>query len=402
MKINLVASAHVVAVSLFLVSCAPGSGEGLNVSGRPLSEGGDLPLAPTLESIQVNVFDAACIVCHAGAAAPLGLRLDTDSSFVNLVGVSSSQVGSLLRVDPGDPDRSYLVRKLEGTAAEGELMPLGGPPLPQATIDFVRQWITDGALPDSQSPPGQSPVVISMSPAPESMGPDFPTEITIGFDRDIDSSTVNALTFTLLRSGGDGIFGDAADVDVALTSVGLSPANPRLVVMDLSGVTQIDDRYRVTAEGSGPNQVLSVGGVALDGEFTGMFPSGDGNEGGDFVAEFTIAGLQPSLESIQANVLTPNCATAGCHTGPMGGGLPAGMDLSTSDGSFASLVNVVSIRGAPTPRVVPMDADGSFLIHKLEGTQGAGQGGQMPAAAPPLDQATIDVIRVWIDNGAER
>ena len=103
-------------VLVVLTSCAPGSGEGLNVSGRPLSEGGNVPLAATLESIQVNVFDTSCTVCHAGAAAPVGLRLDAGSSFTNLVGVPSQQVGSLLRVEPGDPDRSYLIQKLEGVA----------------------------------------------------------------------------------------------------------------------------------------------------------------------------------------------------------------------------------------------------------------------------------------------
>lgn len=388
--------------AVLLASCAPGSGDGLNVSGRPLSEGGNVPLAATLESIQVNVFDAACIVCHAGAAAPLGLRLDANSSFVNLVGVPSSQVGSLLRVDPGNPDGSYLIRKLEGTAAEGELMPLGGPALPQTTIDFVRQWIADGALADSQGPAGQPPVVISMAPAPDSMGPDFPAEITLGFDRDLDASTVNALTITLVRSGGDSVFGDPADVPVASTSVGLSQVNPRLAIVDLAGVSAVDDRYRVTAEGSGPNLILSVEGVALDGEFSGAFPSGDGTEGGDFVADFEIAGLQPSLDSIQANVFTATCATAGCHTGPAGGGLPAGLDLSNADASFASLVNAVSLQDAPTLRVEPFNADGSFLIHKLEGTQGPNGGGRMPAFGPPLDPATIGVIRNWIDNGAER
>ena len=388
--------------ALFLASCAPGSGDGLNVSGRPLSEGGDVPLAATLESIQINVFDASCVVCHAGSAAPLGLRLDTASSFVNLVGVPSRQVGSLLRVDPGDPDRSYLVQKLEGSAAEGELMPLGGPALPQSTIDFVRQWIIDGALPDSQGPAGQPPRVISMSPAPDSTGPDFPAEITLGFDRDIDASTVNAMTISLSRSGGDGVFGDPTDVSIASASAGQSPNNARLVVIDLAGVSPVDDRYRVTVEGSGPNLLLSVDGVALDGEFTGALPSGDGAEGGDFVADFVIEGLRPSLDSIQAGVFTPSCATAGCHTGPAGAGLPAGLDLSNADASFASLVDVVSLRAAPTLRVEPLDADASFLIHKLEGTQQANQGGQMPANAAPLDAATIATIRTWIDNGAER
>ena len=279
------------ALSLVVGACAPGSGEGLNVSGRPLDESGDVPLAATLESIQVNVFDASCTVCHAGAAAPLGLQLDAVNSFTNLVGVPSVQVVSLLRVDPGNPDRSYLIRKLEGTASQGERMPLGGPPVPQATIDFVRQWISDGAAPASQGPPGQPAVLVSMSPSPARAGAAFPAEIVIGFDRDIDASTVNALTITLLRAGGDGAFGDIADVQVAAVSVGLSPANSRLAIMDLTGVAAVEDRYRVTVEGTGPNVVLDVGGLAFDGEFAGALPSGDGHEGGDFVAEFEVQGV---------------------------------------------------------------------------------------------------------------
>ena len=383
-----------------LAACGPGSGEGLSVSGRPLDEGGNVPLAATLESIQVNLFDASCTVCHAGAAAPLGLRLDAGNSFTNLVGVPSAQVGSLLRVNPGDPDASYLVRKLEGTASEGQLMPLGGPPIPQATIDFVRQWISDGAPADSQGNPGTPPVVVSMSPAPDSVSADLPAEIVIGFDSDIDASTVNELTFTLTRSGGDGVFGDAADVQVAATSVGLSAVNPRLAIMDLAGVAATEDRYRVTLEGSGANMILDIGGLALDGEFTGSLPSGDGSEGGDFVAEFEVEGLQASLDSIQANVFAVSCALSGCHSGPAGPGLPQGLDLTSADASFANLVGVTSVQDAPTLRVAPGDADASYLVQKLEGTAAAG--GQMPLGSPPLDQATIDVIRAWIDNGAAR
>ena len=379
--------------------CAPGSGDGLNTSGRPLSEGGDVPLAATLESIQANIFDTSCTVCHSGAAAPLGLRLDAGNSFVNLVGVSSRQVGSLLRVEPGDPDRSYLVRKLEGTAAEGEQMPLGGPPVPQASIDFVRQWISDGALPDSGGTPAGPPVVVSMTPAPDDVGSALPAEITVGFDREIDASTINSATFTLQRAGGDGQFGDAADVAV-MAPAGLSAANPRLAVMDLGDVAAVDDVYRVTLEGSGPNVVLSVDGVALDGEFSGSLPSGDGIEGGDFVARFEVQGLQPSLDSIQANVFGPTCAVAGCHSGPAGGSLPQGMDLSSADASFASLVGVSSVQNPALLRVSAGDADGSYLVQKLEGTAGIGQ--RMPAGGAPLDQATINAIRAWIDSGAAR
>jgi hypothetical protein len=49
-------------------------------------------------------------------------------------------------VKAGDPDNSYLIRKLEGLAGiSGSRMPLGGPFLDQATIDQVRSWISNGA-----------------------------------------------------------------------------------------------------------------------------------------------------------------------------------------------------------------------------------------------------------------
>jgi hypothetical protein len=382
-----------------LSGCTAGSGEGLDISGRPIGEGGDLPLAPTLASIQANVFNPSCIVCHAGAAAPQGLRLDAANSFTHLVGVASQQDSSFLRVAPGNPDQSYLIHKLEGTASVGEQMPLGGPPIPQSTIDFVRQWITDGALPDSGGPPDMAPVVVSLSPDPDSAG-DFPAEINAGFDQDIDASTVNGMTFTLVRSGGDGTFTDGNEEVITPASVALSPVNPRLAVMDLSGVSAVDDIYQVTLFGSGPNMILGVNALALDGEYSGSFPSGDGTEGGNFVVQFEVQGIQPSLTSIQANIFTPTCSLAGCHSGPPGPNLPEGMDLSDVDASFSSLINISSFQEPAILRVAVGDADNSYLIDKLEGT--SIQGARMPRGGPFLDQATIDVVRLWIDSGAPR
>lgn len=132
-------------LALAVAGCG-GSGEGLDQNGRPIGEGGDGgPLQPTLASIQRNVFTPACTGCHAGAGAPQGLRLDAANSATSLVGVASTEVPSLLRVAPGDPDASYLVRKLEGSATVGERMPLGGPFLDATTIGVIRQWIADGA-----------------------------------------------------------------------------------------------------------------------------------------------------------------------------------------------------------------------------------------------------------------
>jgi hypothetical protein len=384
-------------LSCGIVGCSPGSGEGLDISGRPLSEGGDVPLAPTLASIQANVFNPSCIVCHAGANAPQGLRLDAVNSFTNLVGVSSREDSSFLRVSPGNPDQSYLVHKLEGSASKGERMPLGGPPIPQSTIDFVRQWITDGALPDS-GPPGTPPVVVSLSPDPDSVIDSIPAQITAGFDQVIDASTVNDMTFVLMRSGGDGQFGDGNEQLIVPASVSLSVVNPRLAIMDLSGVPAIEDVYRVTLHGAGASIILGLGGAALDGEFSAGLPSGDGVEGGDFVAEFEVQGMQPSLASIQNNIFTPICS--GCHSGPPGPNLPSGMDLSSADASFSSLINIASFEVPTTLRVAAGDAGNSYLIHKMEGTSAVGS--RMPQGGPFLDQATIDVVRLWIDDGAAR
>ena len=63
-----------------------------------------------------------------------------------LVNVPSLEVPSMLRVEPGNPDDSYLIQKIEGTAAVGGRMPLGGQALPPDTIAAIRQWITDGAV----------------------------------------------------------------------------------------------------------------------------------------------------------------------------------------------------------------------------------------------------------------
>jgi hypothetical protein len=394
-----IARATLLAALALAAACTAGSGEGLDIGGRPLGDGDAVPPGPTLEALQANLFNPFCITCHAGAAAPLGLRLDAGNSFNNLVGVQSRQTG-LLRVEPGKPENSYLIRKLEGTASEGGRMPLGGPPLPQSTIDFARQWITDGALPDNGEPTGGPPVVTSLDPAPGSVLSALPQSIDVGFDREIDASTINSETFTLMASGGDNSFGDGNETVVTPVSVSLSMVNPRLATMYLSGVSGSEDQYRVTLRGSGASFVMSVDGLALDGEFGGAFPSGDGTEGGDFVAGFSIEGLQPTLDSIQANVFGSTCALSGCHDGG-GTGLPRGMDLSSADASFDALVGVDSLQVPGLPRVTPNDADSSYLVDELEGNQAAGTA-RMPQVGPFLDQATIDVIRTWIDDGAAR
>ena len=99
--------------------------------------------------IQDQVFSPRCAACHTGPTSnilPTGMNLTTVASSYNaLVNVNAIQ-SALDRVEPGDPDNSYLIRKLEGgPGISGDRMPQNGPFLPQATIDMIRQWIASGA-----------------------------------------------------------------------------------------------------------------------------------------------------------------------------------------------------------------------------------------------------------------
>ena len=375
-----------------LAASGCGSGDGPLIFG-----GGDLQ--PDFASIQANIFTPVCSNCHVGATAPLGLRLDAANSYDLLVGRAAVQQSGVLRVDPGAPDSSYLIQKLEGTAAVGGQMPLGSAPLLQAEIDVVRQWITDGA-PRSPAPVPTEPIrVSSIDPLPDSSVPMLPMTVTAIFDRELNAASVDATTFIVERSGGDGTFGDGNEVMVVPDSVDVPLANPRTAVFDMASAVPAEDVYRITLIGTGAAVIQDLDANALDGEYSGELPSGDGTAGGNFVSLFTVAGVQPTLLSIQDNVFTPVCSA--CHSGPASNdvnGLPAAMDLSSLTMSFMALVDVPSLEDSGVQRVVPGNPDDSYLIQKLEGT--ASVGAQMPIGST-LDQATIDVIRQWITDGAQ-
>ena len=113
-------------------------------------------LTPTFSAIQRDIFDstdssgrAACIQCHVtgGGAAATGLLLTADVSYGNLVNRASRLSPGDTLVIPGDPDNSYLVRKLQGGPnITGMRMPrTSGPFLTDGQISIIRRWIEEGA-----------------------------------------------------------------------------------------------------------------------------------------------------------------------------------------------------------------------------------------------------------------
>ncbi|QXD16765.1 hypothetical protein GQ464_007455 [Rhodocaloribacter litoris] len=95
-----------------------------------------------------SIFTSNCAFsgCHAGTFPAQGLNLSAGQAYANIVNVPSQEEPSLDRVEPGDPDRSYLFMKITGAPGiRGERMPLGRPPLSAEQIERIRRWIEAGA-----------------------------------------------------------------------------------------------------------------------------------------------------------------------------------------------------------------------------------------------------------------
>ena len=85
------------------------------------------------------IFEQSCLICHGPDGAYKETLLIEHSALVTPNG----------SVVPGNPEASRLYKRLLGEG--GQLMPLGGPPLPDSQIETVKNWILAGA-PDWAAP----------------------------------------------------------------------------------------------------------------------------------------------------------------------------------------------------------------------------------------------------------
>jgi hypothetical protein len=253
------------AAALLAADCA-GNGEGLDVNGRPIvAGGGPVPLSADFESLQENIFTPICSVCHEGASAPEGLRLDAQNSYNLLVGVPSTEVPSLLRVKPGDPDNSYIIQKLEGHAAVGGQMPLGGPYLPATTIAFVAQWITNGAPPAAAAAaaPAASMAFAVISTVPDSAEPvtEQPSLVTLAFNHELDVSQIDMRSARIesLAPGVDTAAAGAPTLGSIAARMAVSYFNRR-VLMIWPPQPLPDGRYRVLIRTASPGLISDIAG----------------------------------------------------------------------------------------------------------------------------------------------
>lgn len=86
---------------------------------------------------------------------------------------------------------------------------------------------------------------------------------------------------------------------------------------------------------------------------------------------------------------------SGCHIT----GSSAGLAMPDAAAARTSLVNVASSKCAGELRVVPGDAEASLLVRVLDGTAECVK--PMPLGRDAWSEQDVELVRAWIDEGAE-
>jgi hypothetical protein len=118
---------------LTLISCSDNSGNDI--------------MGPVEDVSFVNeiqpIFNGSCggAGCHVGSTQS-GVNL---SSYDQVMSSTGQQYGREI-VEPGSPDESPVVDKIEPNPQFGQRMPFGRGPLNSRQIEQIRVWIEEGAL----------------------------------------------------------------------------------------------------------------------------------------------------------------------------------------------------------------------------------------------------------------
>lgn len=115
------------------------------------TEPSEAPEGPafTFAQVQARIFTPNCAKaeCHAASAASGEMVLETGRAYGEIVNRPAAGNSSFDRIEPGDPERSYMIKKLRGDPdITGDQMPLDAPgSLTQEQMDGLIGWILAGA-----------------------------------------------------------------------------------------------------------------------------------------------------------------------------------------------------------------------------------------------------------------
>ena len=93
-----------------------------------------------------EVFAISCVFsgCHSGGEPAADLSLEGDFAS-RIVGVDSGQRPDFKLVDPGNPNKSYLLIKVRGDDEMVSRQMPPGSPLSAEQVEIIRAWIASGA-----------------------------------------------------------------------------------------------------------------------------------------------------------------------------------------------------------------------------------------------------------------
>lgn len=103
----------------------------------------------TFAQVQAQIFTPSCVKsgCHDAATASNDMVLEAGQAYGQIVNRPAVGNSSLDRIEPGDPERSYLIKKLRGDPdITGARMPLDNPGgLTREQMDGLIGWVLAGA-----------------------------------------------------------------------------------------------------------------------------------------------------------------------------------------------------------------------------------------------------------------
>ncbi len=115
-----------------------------------------------------------------------------------------------------------------------------------------------------------------------------------------------------------------------------------------------------------------------------------------------------TFSQIQRRILTPTCATAGCHASSQDPGYASHQLILAAGRAYKNLFNVIPVNTLAIAdgllRVKPYKSLESLFYHKLNFDSshhgGKQYGSPMPLGGSPLSVGQIDFVRRWIEAGA--
>lgn len=138
----------VVFATLFIVSCD----EQIESEAELLTADWTEQENITLSDLYDNVFGSTadiqgnCYSCHSTdfPNGNFGYDDNKDAFYEATVNANSTQRFDESLIEPGEPEQSYLFRKLTGEDISGSMMPQSGS-LNETVINAIRRWIEQGA-----------------------------------------------------------------------------------------------------------------------------------------------------------------------------------------------------------------------------------------------------------------